>query len=564
MKNDKNHTEIDFWQSNTDLMSAFALMMLLLIMLLILYLMQIPENISADGEANQGFLVDDELGDRTDEAYHYPEQNGRGEEESGEYTKSPGQIDGGEAGAGTALGFDQQFYGEYPLPTSSGKWSKAAVYATVVDQETGRAVRTKGMTFELYEEQIKNGGGALRLLNTYYPVKVEFHNYETTKEGGFYLPEKIEEGHYYFKQITGPEGYDLAEAERFSIDDAYDWPDPYMVSVKISPSKNVISIALEDGSTGDPIQGGTFKINAAADIITADQSVRYAKHELADTVTLDANGRGESRELYLGAYTVTQDEIPPYYAGIPQGVEAQVKKKGENPPEELVFTCEKTEIRVQLADELYANRKLEGVEFLLRCEGRPELSKSGVTDQNGEVTFTDLEKDVMYSLSQNSVLDGYRHRGNPVEIFVSEQGLIDGQTFVSLPLTNYVARVRIEAKDKLFGKPVSNVNLALYNSSGALVRTWTSNGSAQTLEDLPGGAYYVILDGDKSKRFDYEISEDVALQEFSAALWTMEDLAVLGVGGCVLLLGVWGTAVVLKKKKQSKKAHAGKERKREG
>ena len=56
----------------------------------------------------------------------------------------------------------------------------------------------------------------------------------------------------------------------------------------------------------------------------------------------------------------------------------------------------------------------------------------------------------------------------------------------------------------------------------------------------------------------------MALQEFSAALWTMEDLAVLGVGGCVLLLGVWGTAVVLKKKKQSKKAHAGKERKREG
>ena len=42
----------------------------------------------------------------------------------------------------------------------------------------------------------------------------------------------------------------------------------------------------------------------------------------------------------------------------------------------------------------------------------------------------------MYSLSQNSVLDGYRHSGNPVEIFVSEQGLIDGQTFVSLPLTN--------------------------------------------------------------------------------------------------------------------------------
>ena len=69
----------------------------------------------------------------------------------------------------------------------------------------------------------------------------------------------------------------MAEAVQFDLDDIYDWPDPYVVSIEVSPSKNVIPITIEDMETHEPIQDGTFKVNAAEDIITADESVRYTK-----------------------------------------------------------------------------------------------------------------------------------------------------------------------------------------------------------------------------------------------------------------------------------------------
>ena len=133
----------------------------------------------------------------------------------------------------------------------------------MIDGETGRAVRRAGIAFELYEEQIKGDGGAKRFLNTYYPEKIEYRSYATTEAGVFYLPEKIEQGHYYFKQITELAGYDPAETAYFDVDDSYDWPDPFVVSIEVFPSKNIIPVRLTDADTGEPIPDGTFRITAA-------------------------------------------------------------------------------------------------------------------------------------------------------------------------------------------------------------------------------------------------------------------------------------------------------------
>ncbi len=549
MKKGKDHSEIDYWQSNTDLMSALALVLLLIIMLLILYLMQIPEDTLPDAESGDSYNVDNQLGDRTGEAYHYPEvehesQDDRGGGDDG----SENDGDGG-GGSGTGIGTDPQYNYEYPLPTHGGEeWSKAAVYVTVIDKETGRAIRKDGITFELYEEQIKNQGGVLRFLNTYYPVKIEYRNYETTKEGVFYLPEKIEEGHYYFKQITELDGYDMADAVRFDVDDIYDWPDPYVVSIEISPSKNVIPIVLKDMDTHEPVPDGTFKVTAAEDIITADQSIRYGKEELADTIVSDEEGHGESKELYLGRYTVTQDGIPRYYASIPMGMDAEVKKRDGNTPAALEFTCEKTKIRLTLADELYTNIKLEGAEFVLDCPQHPERSKTGVTDQNGELIFTDLEKNTVYRLIQNRIPDGYKSHGEPIELFVSEEGRIQDEAEASLALTNYMARVTVDVRDRLLKKPVSNTNLALYDEGGQLIRTWTTSGSAEMFENLPAGRYSVVLNGNKNKRYEYVFAEDKALQEFSVMVWTAGNLIGIVIGCGLLLLGIVGVLTVWKRK----------------
>lgn len=560
-KRKRDHNEVDYWQSNTDLMSALVLVLLLIIMLLILYLMQIPENDQPNPEKGDSYNVDNELGDDAgDSYYHWNTDNDhsggnkdQGDDEGDEDEEGDEEGDGGGGGgSGTGIGTDPQYKYEYPLPTQNGEdWNKAAVYATVVDGETGRAIREKGITFELYEEQIEGDGGALRFLNTYYPVKIEYRNYETTEEGVFYLPEKIEEGHYYFKQITELEGYDLAEAVHFDLDDIYDWPDPYVVSIEVLPSKNIIPITIEDMETHEPLSDGTFSVIAAEDIVTSDNSTRYVKSETADTVAFDEEGYGQSKELYLGAYTVVQEQIPRYYASIEQAENVEVKKKDGSTPETLKFSCEKTKISLKLTDNLYKNVKLKGAEFALLCKSHPELSKTAETDENGEIVFTDLEKNSVYTIKQISAPEKYKFDDIGLELLVDENGRIEGEAEASYNLTNYIARVSVNVKDMLFGKPVSDVNMALYDSNGGKVSTWTANGSEKVFENLPSGSYYILVNDNKEEKYEFEAAEDVEMQEVVATIMTTQNIVVIAAGGCILLIGLFGIAMILKKRKTS-------------
>lgn len=566
----RDHNEIDYWQSNTDLMSALVLVLLLIIMLLILYLMQIPENDKPDLEKGDSYNVDNELGDDEGNSYYHPDgesyENGGGGggdtgEEEGEEEEGDEEDDGnGSGGSGTGVGTDPQYKYEYPLPTHNGRtWNKAAVFATVVDEETGRAIREAGLTFELYEEQIEGDGGALRFLNTYYPVKTEYRDYETTEEGVFYLPEKIEEGHYYFKQITGLEGYDLAEAVHFDLDNIYDWPDPYVVSIEISPSKNIIPITIEDMETHEPLSDGTFAVVASEDIITADNSMRYAKNETADTVLFDEEGYGESKELYLGKYAVVQEKIPQYYVGVKHTTEVEVEKKDGSVPEALKFLCEKTKIRLNLTDDFYKNVKLEGADFSLICKSHPELSQTAKTDKDGEIVFTNLEKNCTYTLKQVSAPEKYKFDSDGLEIFVDESGRIENEAEISYNLTNFIARVSVSAKDRLFGKTVSDVNMALYDSHDSKISTWTANGSEKIFENLPAGDYYILVNGEKEKKYEFKASDDIAMQEVVVAVMTMQNIVVIAGGGCILLLGVIGTVIILRKRKTSGNHETGEE-----
>lgn len=565
-KRKRNHSEINYWQSNADLITGFVLVLLLIIMLLILYLVQIPENSLPDAVSGNSYNVDDQLGD-AGESYAYAGLDDvEGDDEGNDDTDSAG-VDGG-GGDGGGGGEEQETVieeeYEYPYPTSSGDdWSKAAVYATVIDAETGRAIRVAGLTFELYEEQNRGDGGTKRFLNTYYPVKTEYRSYETTEAGVFYLPEKVEQGHYYFKQITELEGYDMADTVYFDVDDSYDWPDPYVVSIEISPSKNIIPIQLEDAQTHEPVTGGTFQITAAEDILTADDSVRYAKDEVADTVDVNEEGYGESEELYLGTYLVSQDTIPQYYASVEESVERDVEKKDGSTPETIVFSCEKTRISLRLTDELYTNLELEGAEFTLTCDGHPELTQTGVTDENGELVFTNLEKDRVYRLQQTGAPDNYRYEDVETQIYVDQAGRIDGEAEAAFELTNYIARMNIEVRGRILGGPVSNVSLALYDNEDQLIRVWTSSGSAETFENLATGRYYVLLDGDENHRYEIDFVEDEALQEVIVTIWTLQDIIAVVLGAAAVLLVIVAVMLLLKKRNASKRQKIGEETERE-
>ena len=89
---------------------------------------------------------------------------------------------------------------------------------------------------------------------------------------------------------------------------------------------------MSDLLSKDPVGGGTFQVRAAEDVATLDGTVRYTAGQLVDTITCDENGYGESKELYLGSYTLEQAGIPRYYAGINEQPEALVEKKNGEAP----------------------------------------------------------------------------------------------------------------------------------------------------------------------------------------------------------------------------------------
>lgn len=154
--------------------------------------------------------------------------------------------------------------------------------------------------------------------------------------------------------------------------------------------------------------------------------MRYIAGQLVDTITCDENGYGESKELYLGSYTLEQAGIPRYYAGINEQPEALVEKKnGEEPPIHEIDT-EKTKITLKLSDELYQQQPLSGAVFTV-TNGTTGVSQTVETDQNGQILLTDLDKNTSYKIRQQQTIEDYQL--DPIEYTedVDAYGRINGK-----------------------------------------------------------------------------------------------------------------------------------------
>lgn len=335
--------EYNFWQPATDMMSALVYVLLLIIALLGLYLLSdytgLEEPSSSSEEAASSGWHDDDY-----DGWH-----------DGGADDDPGDGDGR---------YDQQI-----IQTGGGGGGydedgvKAAVFAELIDEETERRIQESGVRFELYRTDTAHLiNGSLQTLNTYYPEKISYREYETTGEGTFYLPEKIWQGSYYFRQLSEPEGYDAAADTYYDVDRMYDWPEPYIVQIRVAPCKNIIRLQMNDAETQQPVGGGTFRVIAAEDIITKDGTVRYTQGQQVDTITCDEAGYGESVELYLGKYTVQQQSSPNYYTTMQQDLDAEVEKKNGSDPELHKIDTEKTRIILNVTDELTSSA-LEGAAF---------------------------------------------------------------------------------------------------------------------------------------------------------------------------------------------------------
>lgn len=548
MKRKRSQDELNFWQPATDMFSGLVLILLLVILLLALYLVNVTDYNEID--PNPGSSVANSY-DGVGAVIERPDTSGGhqdadGNDGGGEGTTPDGSsvadLPGGTTdhdGSGGGGG------GSGGPGDSPSKGIKSAVFVVMVDAETERTIKEAGVQFELY-----GADNSLQILNVYYPEKVSFRNYETTEAGTFYFPEKLLQGKYIVHELTEPEGYDAAENQEFDLDDLYDWPDPFVVKMPLSPSKNVIRIQMNDAETGMAVAGGTFDVIAKTDILTQDGTLRYHEGQVVDEIVCDDTGYGVSQELYLGEYTVRQKEIPPYYAGQTEELDCMVEKKSEVEAPLNTLEAERTRIVLNLTDELYSSRGIEGATFQVTSSNGK--TTTATTDASGQIVLEELEKNTTYTIRQTSSAEDYQLDPNEYTFNVTADGRIDGDAQKELGLTNRVLRVSIGAASNLLGGQRAGVELSLYDASDNLIRTWTTTNAPITFTDLKAGSYYITMGENTQKHYAFLVNDQAAVQTVSVGASKTVLYLLIGGGVAVLLaIVVMGIAALRKKKKGS-------------
>lgn len=534
--------EYNFWQPATDMMSALVYVLLLIIALLGLYLLSdytgLEEPSSSSEEAASSGWHDDDY-----DGWHDGGADDDPGDGDGRYDQQIIQTGGGGGG-----GYDEDGV-------------KAAVFAELIDEETERRIQEAGVRFELYRTDTAHLiNGSLQTLNTYYPEKISYREYETTGEGTFYLPEKIWQGSYYFRQLSEPEGYDAAADTYYDVDRMYDWPEPYIVQIRVAPCKNIIRLQMNDAETQQSVGGGTFRVIAAEDIITKDGTVRYTQGQQVDTITCDEAGYGESVELYLGKYTVQQQSSPNYYTTMQQDLDAEVEKKNGSDPELHKIDTEKTRIILNVTDELTSSA-LEGAVFTV-ANRRTGTTQTVATDGSGQIRLTDLDKSTTYLIREQQAPGNYRPDDTDHTVIVAADGRIDGAGSTTLDITNRLLRVSISAVDTVLRSNTEGEQLSLYNEQDQLIRSWTSSDSGQLFTDLTEGSYYVVrgkADPANARKYPFTVQDTASTQNWTVPVFTLRSavalavLAVVAAGVVWLLVFLWG---ILARRRKARKAAA--------
>lgn len=542
----------NFWQPATDMMTGLVFVLMLIVAVLGLYILNAYtgyEDATVDKPYNGTTAVKKYNDDSN------TDQNEDSQNDNSDHSDNSG---GGSGGDTIKDDNDEEEEQEQQIIVSSGGGRgygtgrddgiKSAVFVELVDEETDQIIRDKGVDFELYESK-----GALQILNTYYPDKISYRKFETREDGTFYLPEKILKGDYYFHELTAPEGYDIADDQDFTIDKIYDWSDPYVVKVPISPSKNIIKVQLKDKDLNVSVGNASYKVIAAEDIVTLDGTVRYKKGQTATTITCDENGYGESEPIYLGEYTLEQEVIPDYYTGLNKSPKITVEKKTDRDVETQELTTEKTTLELNLTDELQTKTPIEGAVFTVMPEGDSGEATELKTDENGQAVLTDLEKETTYHITEKTPAENYLADTKEYTVTVDSDGRINKKATGEISVTNRMLRVSVSVEDRVLRKAVSGMKVDLYNSEGDLVETWTTGENEQNFNGLDEGSYYILLNDNKDKKYEFEVKNVKDIQNWQLTVFTWKSGAAIAGGIAAVVLVLAGIMVMFRKLVRNRK-----------
>lgn len=526
----KDESGYSYWQSVTDASFGLILILLLILMMFMIRILVYNNDKTETKDYEHDFYQEiEEYNDYHYQAIEHNRDHLYDDPEKYEWQGSGGGGDGD---------------GDADESEIERELGEAAVFVRLMDIDTDKIVAEQGVEFELYHR------GNLLTLKTYYPEETTYRNYDTREDGTFFVPEKLPLGSYVLKNTTNATGYELASDVVFTIEKDYDWQEPMVITAYVGPEKNRISIRLVDAANTPISVDGTFKVYANTDIITEDGTVRYTKDTLVDTITCDESGTGQSSDLYLGEYRIETNFTEDYFVGNDTNIVTLYSKKSEKGNVIYDIICEKTTITLQVADELYNNELLQGVEYTL-TDKSTKKNYTAVTNANGITEFTNLAKDRTYELRQTNTLPYYYADPDITEVYVDKGGYIEGNAGIVLNRSNRKIRIALDVVDYYLKRPITDAVVNVYDSDNNLLLNFVTTNDSKIIEGLEYGNYTVEVEGKNTARM-IEVQDTAKEQKFSVTVknsFSIYILIILGIG-IISILTILVYYVIKKRKKK--------------
>ena len=261
-----------------------------------------------------------------------------------------------------------------------------------------------------------------------------------------------------------------------------------------------LRLTKTDSQTGAPIECVKFNI--------------FQGDTLVATMTTDEKGIATCDNLNRGTYIVKEDSLPEGYTGELVVLEAVVQPDTVT---ELHATNTKSESRIRIIKtDALTGERLPGAEFTVTDEVGNVFAV--ITDENGEVT-TDWLPYGVYTVRETMAPEHYVRSDWSERIAAYENGMTYTFEVSNVPTKGYI---RLAKTDSLNGMPISGVQFDIFDASGDLVGTMTTDESGYAVSPaLPKGNYTV-------REHENPIGYVAALAELPAVVYSDKttDLAV--------------------------------------
>lgn len=345
------------------------------------------------------------------------------------------------------------------------------------DATTGKIIPVSGAEFRILDED----GNAISVKNE--------TTFTTDKNGQIMFPKALKLGNYYLEEVNAPYGYLKGAVLQFSIENPGSWEHPLVISYYDQPEMGCIRISKMDEETGTELADAVFEVSAAEDIVTPDGTVRVPKGTVVDELTTNEKGTAQSKELYLGKYTVKEKKAPDGYICSEEVYEVELKYCDQDTS--LVYG------NLEVKDKpnhfkLVKSRKeddqlLEGVTFKIWNEDC-SVSETVKTDETGEIHVKRLPEGD-YSVQEIETVPGYVLDDTIQTFSVDENGQINGLDLYELKLENDYTKVQISKTDITTGKELPGAKLEIRDKDGNVIESWTSTEEPHLIDTVPAGEY---------------------------------------------------------------------------